>query len=36
MIVAAAITKFGNLLGDPVKDKKLLDWLVAHYRAAVP
>jgi hypothetical protein len=32
-IVAAAVTKFGNLLGDPVKDKALLDWLAAHFHA---
>ena len=31
-IVAAAVSRYGNLLRDPVKDKALLDWMVAHYR----
>jgi|GEM_PF-2003020 len=32
-IVAAAVTKYGNLLKDPKRDKALLDWLEAHYRS---
>jgi hypothetical protein len=32
-IVADAVTKYGNLLKDPARDKALLDWLEAHYRS---
>jgi hypothetical protein len=32
-IVAAAVTKYGNLLNDATRDKALLDWLQGHYRA---
>ena len=31
-IVAAATARYGVLLKDPVRDKALLDWCVAHYR----
>jgi hypothetical protein len=31
-IVAEAATRYGNLLKDPARDKKLLDWLEAHYK----
>ncbi len=32
-IIAEAVKKYGNLLKDPARDKKLLDWLEAHYRS---
>jgi hypothetical protein len=32
-VIDAAIAKYGRLLGDPARDIKLLDWLVAHYRS---
>jgi hypothetical protein len=33
MVIDAATAKYGKLLGDPARDRKLLDWLVAHYRS---
>jgi hypothetical protein len=32
-IVGGAVAAYANLLGDPGKDKALLDWLVLHYHA---
>ncbi|WP_266172050.1 hypothetical protein [Dyella subtropica] len=32
-IIADAVVKEGALLKDPVRDKALLDWLMAHYKA---
>ncbi|SHM57194.1 hypothetical protein SAMN05444266_10945 [Chitinophaga jiangningensis] len=32
-LVAEAIKKENNLLKDPARDKKLTDWMVAHYRS---
>ena len=29
-VIAACIAKYGKLLGDPARDKKLVDWLTAH------
>ena len=31
-IIAEAVKKYDNLLKDPARDKKLLDWLEAHYK----
>ncbi|HEY6476113.1 MAG TPA: hypothetical protein VI456_05990 [Polyangia bacterium] len=31
-IVAAATARYGSLLEDPVRDKALLDWCVAHFK----
>jgi hypothetical protein len=31
-VIDAATGKYGRLLGSPVRDRALLDWLVAHYR----
>jgi hypothetical protein len=33
MLIDAAITRYGQLLGDARRDHDLLDWLVAHYRS---
>jgi len=30
-VIDGATAKYGKLLGDPVRDRKLLDWLVAHF-----
>jgi hypothetical protein len=32
-VVAKAIAAYGKLTGNATDDKKLLDWLVAHYGA---
>ena len=32
-IIAEAVNNYGNLLKDAARDKKLLDWLEAHYRS---
>ncbi len=32
-LVAAAVARYGHLLKDAKRDKKLLDWFVAHYRS---
>ena len=32
LLIEASVKKYGKLLGDPARDKKLLDWLVDHYR----
>lgn len=31
-IITGAIADYGELLGDPAADRKLMDWLVKHYR----
>ena len=31
-VIDAATARYGRLLGAPARDRKLLDWLVAHYR----
>jgi hypothetical protein len=32
-VIDGAVAKYGQLLGDAVRDRALLDWLVAHYRS---
>jgi hypothetical protein len=33
ILIDSAVSRYGRLLGDPVRDRALLDWLVAHYRS---
>ena len=33
ILIDDAVSRYGRLLGDPVRDRALLDWLVAHYRS---
>jgi hypothetical protein len=36
VLIDNAVTRYGQLLGDAVRDRALLDWLVAHYRSLPP
>lgn len=35
MMIDATIKKYKHLLGDPTRDRALLDWFVAHYRSVL-